>query len=73
MLALAAVPNERGSVKYNNCAKSDINKTSRRNTVFKKKKKKKEFLLRVVAKNGSGKNSILQPGVSGLRVVFGLG
>ena len=71
MLALAAAPNERGSVKYNNCAKSDINKTSRRNTVF--KKKKEEFLLRVVAKNGSGKNSILQPGVSGLRVVFGLG
>ena len=40
MLALAAAPNERGSVKYNNCAKSDINKTSRRNTVFSKKKKK---------------------------------
>ncbi len=40
MLALAAKPNERGSVKYNNCAKSDINnKTSRRNTVFFKKKK----------------------------------
>ena len=74
MLALAAAPNKRGSVKYNNCAKSDINKTSRRNNVFyKKKKKEKEFLLRVVAKNGSGKNSILQPGVSGLRVVFGLG
>ena len=72
MLARAAAPNERGSVKYNNCAKSDINKTSRRNTVF-SKKKKKEFVLRVVAKNGSGKNSILQPGVSGLRVVFGLG
>jgi hypothetical protein len=70
MLARAAAPNERGSVKYNNCAKSDINKSSRRNTVF---QKKKEFLLRVVAKNGSGKNSILQPGVSGLRVGFGLG
>ena len=73
MLALAAAPNKRGSVKYNNCAKSDINKTSRRNNVLKKKKREKEFLLRVVAKNGSGKNSILQPGVSGLRVVFGLG
>ena len=71
MLALAAAPNERGSVKYNNCAKSDIYKTSRRNTVF--KIKKREFLLRVVAKNGSGKNSILQPGVRGPRVVFGLG
>ena len=33
---------------------------------------KKEFLLRVVGKNGSGKNSI-QPGVSGLRVGFELG
>ncbi len=71
MLARAAAPNERGLVKYNNCAKSDINKTSRRNTVF-QKQKEKEFLLRVVAKNGSGKNSI-QPGVRGLRVVFGLG
>ena len=69
MLARAAAPNERGSVKYNNCAKSDINKTSRRNTVF--QKKKKEFLLRVVAKNGSWKNSI-QPGVSGLIMGFGL-
>ena len=39
MLARAAAPNERGSVKYNNCAKSDINKTSRRNTVFSKKKR----------------------------------
>ena len=38
MLALAAAPNKRGSVKYNNCAKSDINKTSRRNNVFKKKR-----------------------------------
>jgi hypothetical protein len=43
MLALAAAPNERGSVKYNNCAKSDINKTSRRNTVFSKKKKKNSY------------------------------
>ena len=40
MLARAAAPNERGSVKYNNCAKSDINKTSRRNTVFQKKEKR---------------------------------
>ena len=39
MLARAAAPNERGSVEYNNCAKSDINKTSRRNTVFSKKKR----------------------------------
>ena len=39
MLARAAAPNERGSVKYNNCAKSDINKPSRHNTVFQKKRK----------------------------------
>ena len=45
MLALAAAPNERGSVKYNNCAKSDINKTSRRNTVFKIFFKKKGILI----------------------------
>jgi hypothetical protein len=49
-----------------------LNKTSRRNTVFSEKGgEKKEFLLRVVAKNGSGKNSI-QPGVSGLIMGFGL-
>ena len=69
---------ERNAVKYNYCAKSDtiiklhgaipyLNFLKR-----KKKKEKKEFLLRVVAKNGSGKNSI-QPGVSVLRVGFGLG
>jgi hypothetical protein len=66
------------AVRLNTIIASEVilNKTSRRNTVFQKKKKKKkkekEFLLRVVAKNGSGKNSI-QPGVRGPRVVFGLG
>ena len=61
---------ERDAVKYNYCAKSDTNKqnfTTQYHNFFFKGKMKKEFLLRVVAKNGSGKNSI-QPGVSGFRV-----
>ena len=66
-------PNECGSVKYNNCVRSK-NKLHDAIPYFKKKIIiiKKEFLLRVVAKNGSGKNSI-QPGVRGPRMVFGLG
>ena len=39
MLARAAAPNERGSVKYNNCAKSDINKKLHDAIPYFKKKK----------------------------------
>jgi hypothetical protein len=51
---------ERGSVKYNNCATSDIkyNFTAQYRISNKIKIKKKEFLLRVVAKHGLGKNSM---------------
>jgi hypothetical protein len=71
MLARAAAPNERGSVKYNNCAKSDINK--KLHDAIPYFKKKKNSYCESTQKNGSGKNSILQPGVvSGLRVGFGL-
>ena len=45
---------------------------NKRYRILEKGGEKKEFLLRVVAKNGSGKNSI-QPGVSGLIMGFGLG